>query len=263
MRATDNWNYSEQIAVAVTPVEQHGGYWVKRDDLYRTAGVSGGKARTCWALAHGATGGLVTACGRGSPQANIVACVARALGLQARIHIPSGALEPETELARTNGGVLIQHRPGYNSVIVARAHTDAAELGWREIPFGMECGTAVEQTALQVRNLPTGAYRRLVVPVGSGMSLAGILTGLLDTGATQPVLGVYVGADPGKRLRRYAPFGYTAWTELIPAGVPYGHPLHARLGGLALDPYYEAKCVRFLTPGDLLWVVGHREGGLR
>lgn len=28
--------------------------------------------------------------------------------------------------------------------------------------------------------------------------------------------------------------------------------------GVALDPFYEAKCVPFLEPGDLLWVVGHR-----
>ena len=36
-------------------------------------------------------------------------------------------------------------------------------------------------------------------------------------------------------------------------------PVHQeRLGGLALDPYYEAKCVPYLRPGDLFWVVGRR-----
>lgn len=30
------------------------------------------------------------------------------------------------------------------------------------------------------------------------------------------------------------------------------------LGGVRLDPIYEAKCVPFLLPGDLFWCVGIR-----
>lgn len=63
----------------LTPVDKHGDYWMKRDDLYRVAGVCGGKVRTCWNLAQGAKG-LVTAGSRSSPQCNIVAHIAQKLG---------------------------------------------------------------------------------------------------------------------------------------------------------------------------------------
>ena len=70
-----------------TPIESSGGYYFKRDDLYRVAGVSGGKARTCWGLAQGAPG-LVTAGSRHSPQVNIVAHIAQELGVPCRVHVP-------------------------------------------------------------------------------------------------------------------------------------------------------------------------------
>ena len=68
----------------LTPVEQRGGLWLKRDDLYRFAGRCGGKVRTCRALAAPAAVGLVTAGSRSSPQVEIVASVAAELGLRCR-----------------------------------------------------------------------------------------------------------------------------------------------------------------------------------
>jgi hypothetical protein len=91
------------------------------------------------------------------------------------------------------------------------------------------------------------------------MSLAGLLNGLKLKGLYIPVLGVVVGADPVKRLDRFAP-GWRKACELVPAGMDYHkHASTTRLGDLELDPVYEAKCLRFLKAGDLLWVVGIRE----
>lgn len=153
-----------------TPVERVGDVWLKRDDLYTVAGVSGGKVRSCWALAQGATG-LVTAGSRASPQVNIVAHIARRLGVPCAVHTPAGEPSPEVADALACGAMRVEHRPGYNSVIIARAREDAAARGWTEIPFGMECQEAVKQTRQQVANVPADV-RRLVVPVGSGMSLS-------------------------------------------------------------------------------------------
>jgi ParB-like chromosome segregation protein Spo0J/DNA modification methylase len=243
--------------LALTPVEEHGGHMVKRDDLFGIAGARGGKVRTCWALAQGAPG-LVTAGSRSSPQVNIVARIAAELGIPCRVQTPSGALGPEVTGAQDAGAEVVQHKPGYNTVIVARARKDAAATGWTEIPFGMECQEAVDQTRQQVRNLPA-QVSRLVVPVGSGMSLAGILHGLRDAQRTLPVLGVQVGADPTKRLDRFAPEGWRDMVELVEAGLAYEQRAPVdRLGDLALDPIYEAKCLPFLQAGDLLWVVGIR-----
>jgi 1-aminocyclopropane-1-carboxylate deaminase/D-cysteine desulfhydrase-like pyridoxal-dependent ACC family enzyme len=259
----------------LTPVQEVvlpgvGLIYVKRDDLFEIAGVPGGKVRTCYALAlRGRAAGatcLVTAGSRASPQVNIVAHVARHLGMGARCHTPTGALSPEVEAAKATGAEIIQHKAGYNSVITARAREDARRPECCEIPFGMECQEAITQTRHQVANIPIGV-NRVVVPVGSGMSLAGILHGLIDIGAAGvvPVLGVYVGASPVKRLGAYGPcalldgYSWRNMVSLTPSGSDYHKPAAAvMLGCIKLDPIYEAKCLRFLCAGDLLWVVGVR-----
>lgn len=245
----------------LTPVDWLGdeGVWVKRDDAFAFAGVRGGKVRTCRVLSEGASG-LVTAGSRQSPQANIVAQIARRLGVPCRVHTPQGELSPELLAAKAAGAEVVQHPAGYNNVIVARAREDAAARGWTEIPFGMECEEAVRQTSRQVANLPPGAHR-LVAPVGSGMSLAGILHGLVAAGRDDlKVLGVVVGADPEKRLDRYAPKGWRDRVTLVPSGLDYhAHAPKTRLAEIELDPVYEAKCLPFLLPGDVLWVVGRRQ----
>jgi 1-aminocyclopropane-1-carboxylate deaminase/D-cysteine desulfhydrase-like pyridoxal-dependent ACC family enzyme len=242
----------------LTPVERRGDVWVKRDDLFRVAGVQGGKARTCWALAKDAVG-LVTAGSRQSPQANIVAQIARRQGIPCRVHTPEGELSPELLAAQAAGADVVQHKAGYNNVIIARARTDAAERGWTEIPFGMECEEATLQTRRQVRDLPSTS--RIVVPVGSGMTLAGVLWGIVEANDHDTkVLGVVVGADPEKRLDRYAPPGWRDMVTLVRSPLDYhvSAPV-TDLHGLSLDPIYEAKCLSYLQPGDLLWDVGIRQ----
>lgn len=255
-------------AEAITPVEVRdlpggGRVHVKRDDLFTVRGSGGGKVRSCLAIAQaaGKPVGLVTAGSRHSPQVNIVAAVAGRLGIPCRVHVPEAEGQTaELLAARAAGAEVIGHRPGHNSVIKKRAADDATELGWTLIPFGMEHPLAIEQTARQVASI--GAMeeppRRIVVPVGSGMSLAGILAGLDALGLDIPVTGIIVGADPVKRLDAHAP-GWRGRCELVSAGVPYDEQVHDDSLGFPLDPVYEAKCVRHLRDGDLLWVVGCRE----
>lgn len=248
-----------------TPIEEHGGCFVKRDDLFRVAGVSGGKARTAYSIAREASAGLVTAGARQSPQVNIVARIGAYLGLPVRVHVPSGELTPELRGAEAAGAELVQHSPGYTNVISARAREDAAERGWTLIPFGMEDDAAVRETRAQVRNLPLGIIPRIVVPVGSGMTLAGILWGLVDAGRAPgdpQVIGVRVGADPEKRLEKYAPPDWRERASIIEAWLPYEEEVpeaDSYLGDLRLDPVYEAKALPVLDPGDLLWAVGIRQ----
>ena len=231
-------------------------YWFKRDDIFSVAGVQGGKVRTCWHLAQGATG-LVTAGSRSSPQVNICAHIAHCLSIPCRVHTPKGKLSPEVQEAASLGAEVIQYRAGYNNVIVARAREDAKQMGWRNIPFGMECQAAVDATRKQVANLPD--CKRLVVPIGSGMSLAGILFGMQDLNYAIPVIGVQVGADPTKRLNRYAPFGWKQKASLVKSNLDYHKNAEKTTWqGVLLDPIYEAKCIPFLQPGDCLWCVGLR-----
>ena len=235
------------------------GIYVKREDTFEIAGVRGGKVRTCWSLSQGAVG-LCTAGSRSSPQVNIVAHIARHLGVPCRVHTPEGELSPELVSAQNAGAIIIQHKAGYNNVIIARAREDAKRLGWTNIPFGMECWEAVRQTRAQVRNIPS-QVKRIVIPVGSGMSLAGLLTGLrVDLASQIPVLGVKVGADPTARLQKYSPVGFRWLITLAHSGLNYhSAAVTTSLEGIPLDSHYEAKCTPFLMPGDLFWIVGIRE----
>ncbi len=244
----------------LTPVTEHGPFLLKRDDHYAVNGVCGGKVRTCVALAQGSSG-LVTAGSRQSPQANIVAAIAEHFRVPCRVHCPTGELSPELLRAQEHGAEVVQHKPGYNSVIIARARADAKRRGWTEIPFGMETEEVITQVAPQAAHLPFGKFARLVVPVGSGMTLAGILHGLERQGQTQKahVLGVQVGADPTKRLDTYAPAGWRDYVTLVKAPQKYHESVNVELDGITLDPIYEAKCAQYLEPGDLLWIVGIRE----
>jgi hypothetical protein len=99
---------------------------------------------------------------------------------------------------------------------------------------------------------------RIVIPVGSGMSAAGVLAGMAEHHLDIPVLGVMVGADPRRRLDTWAP-GWEARLSLVASALNYEQraPVTA-LGDLELDPIYEAKALPFLRFGDLLWVVGCR-----
>jgi len=244
---------------ALTPVHQRAGVWLKRDDLFIVNGAPGGKVRTCLALARAGQRGLVTAGSRSSPQVHIVSRIAQHLGIPARCHAPEGELGPELVAAQAAGGEIIQHKAGYNNVIIKRAEDDAAALGWTEIPFGMECEEAVTQTRRQVANVPEGV-QRIVMPAGSGMSLCGVLWGLRDAGRTIPVVAVQVGADPTERLARYAPPGWERMVTIVPSGTAYDDPASVtEFSGVTLDPYYEAKCLPWLQEGDLFWIVGIRQ----
>lgn len=264
------------MAMQETPVTAF--YWkdgqilAKLDNEFEIAGIRGGKVRGCWHLAtHTLTGekratppaGLITASARKSPQMQIVARLAAKLGIPARLHMPMGQFTPEMADAVAHGGEIIQHKAGYNSVICARAREDYETRkadGWVHIPFGMEDMRAMACTRQQVVNLNRLAHqiKRVVIPVGSGMSMAGVMHGLQDQGIKVPVLGVVIGADPVKRLNKYAPTFWHTWAKLVPAGLPYDHAVEAKLGDMPLDPIYEAKCLRFLEPGDLFWIVGIR-----
>lgn len=257
-----------------TPVERIGDVFAKRDDLYEFAGIRGGKVRTCRVIVERALSTrpavrcLVTASSRSSPQAQIVARVAKAFNMDARLHLPAGEQTPEMDDAEAQGATLIRQRPGHNSVIIRRAQDDSYADPYRYyIPFGMENAAAIDCARRQVVQIPREHdIRRIVVPVGSGMTLAGILHGLRDVQWDVPVLGVMVGANPMRRLRQWGPPLLDSMPlTLLPAGVPYHQEVAAKLGTVELDPIYEAKCAGFLKPRDLLWIVGirHREPAAR
>lgn len=247
----------------LTPVEKHDGVWIKRDDLFEVAGVRGGKVRTCYELARrGKLYGrevLVTVGSRLSPQIEIVAHIADYLNMRCRAHTTLGEYSLELKCAAKLGAEIIQHPMGFNNVLSARAREDVmSNHNATLIPFGMKHIEAVNQTRRQVMNLPREC-KRIVVPVGSGMSLAGILWGLADFQINIPVIGVLIGGNVRATMKRFAPLLWWQRVEFIDDGVPYKKLVNAKIGSVVLDPIYEAKCINFIEKGDLFWCVGIRK----
>jgi len=245
-----------------TPIEKSGNLYFKRDDYFIVNGAGGGKSRSCLYLAtelNKDNKDLVTAGSRLSPQINIVSKIAEHLGLKSYAHCPSGELSDVLNDAVKHGINLVRHKVGYNNVIIKRAKDDCLDNDRFYIPFGMECEEAVNQTAGQVKDIPTDV-KRIIIPVGSGMSLAGVLTGLVDNNIKIPVLGVVTGADPTKRLDKYAPVFWRTMMTFAKSELDYHKKVVDNvLNGINLDPIYESKCIPFVKDGDLFWIVGNRK----
>lgn len=245
----------------LTPVEVHAGIRVKRDDAWSRGGATGAKSRTMFALAEAAgSAGIITAGARRSPQIERAALVAQALGISCRVHVPDGADTAEIGVCLAAGAEVIRHPAGRLSVLRARHRDDADKHpDWLAVPFGMGLDAYADDVATQAANLP-GDITRIVVPAGSGMTLAGILRGLDRAGRTTPILAVSLGHDPAEYLDRFAPDNWRSRIELVTSTVPFDDDApNTILGELHLDPMYEAKCLPFLHPGDLLWCVGIRD----
>ncbi len=249
------------MSVDLTPVEVVNGLFLKRDDLFSIAGVHGGKARSAgfliqYAISMGFTH-IVTAGSRHSPQIEIVGSICREYGLDFTAFVPKGELS-EYISSLEDFATICQIPFGRNSVIKSKAQAFAYSNNAFLVPFGMECIEAVYQTAYQVENIPQ-EIKRIVIPVGSAISLCGVLTGLILSNRRIPVLGVSVGANYERVMKAYAPQGWESFCSIVKAPLGYGREVVASIGDIILDPVYEAKCLPYLRAGDLFWIVGCRK----
>ena len=247
----------------LTPIEKHGDIYFKREDKFKICDAIGAKARTAHYLITDAKNrgfrGVTTAGSRTSPQINIVATIANAMGMQCVAHTPLGKLSPELIDAQNKGAIIIQHKAGYNNVIIARSQEYASQHNYYNIPFGMECKEAVSQALMQVKDLLPN-IKKIVIAVGSSMNLAGVLQGLKKKKLSIPVLGIMVGANPISRLDKYAPACWRGMVQLIKSELKYHEEeKNNEKYGIKFDPIYEAKCLKYLQPDDLFWVIGIRK----
>lgn len=250
----------------ITPMQRVGDAWLKRDDLFVCNGARGAKARSILRIAQGARTagvGVVVAGSRVSPMISRVARVCEAVGVPCRFHVGrSQVLSDEEQDAIDHGADMIKHADvPFLRKILPRAEADAHKLGWVYVPFGVDCSTHLDEVARQVTAPPAGV-KRIVVPVGSGMALAGVLRGLARVGSTVDVLGVRVSERPvDQLLDRHVP-DWSRRVRFVRAAGAYECPVADSIWrGVRLDPFYEAKAVPFLLPGDLLWIVAIRAAG--
>lgn len=248
----------------LTPVEYYEkeGIWLKRDDKFSVYGVHGGKARSAYQVILGLLekgyDTIVTAGSRQSPQCEIVSYICEGLGVECRVFMPFGEdTSVIRHLSENKHTRLVRVKPGYNNVIIARSREYALARGYGYVPFGMECPENIEVTSKQVQNIPEEC-KRVVITVGSGMSFSSLVTGMVRYGINKPILGVRVGKDPSKIIKKYSDGLNLVDYSIVSATASYHTALERYVGDYQLDPIYESKCREFLQKGDLLWVVGKR-----
>lgn len=250
-----------------TPLSEHAGILLKREDLFERHGVRGGKVRQAMALLAASRGarGLTGAGGRRSNTAAALAAAGREFGIPVRFHTADGTWTAEMAHAEKLGATIVRHRPGYLTVCEARAREDAANLGWLN---GLKYQACVDATAAEMvdtveemRKAVTWhllPFSRVVVTVGAGVHLAGICKALHQLDLGTPILAVTIGAEPDETfLNFYAPRWRNRIT-FVASAHHYDKEVTVQLGDFALDKLYEAKAWEFTKPGDLFFVSGVR-----
>ena len=262
----------------ITPIETLGDCWLKREDYAYYTGSpddpSGSKVRQYLEMASEQPGvPMVVGCASYSAMQIYVAWAAKEAGVEAHIFVPQRKERTQaTHYAESMGAIVHEVFPGYANVYRKRARDFAKSIGGA---VRWDSKRAIHDTVLQCMNLPADC-KRILVPTGSGLTAAGVLTGLTLLKRTDVEViavcvsdladedNIYHNCDfmiqhmtrqfsdpflmPRKPVLRMirAQGGYGDW---VFKSVPYGRPL---------DPFYSAKALDYMIPGDVLWVSGMR-----
>jgi 1-aminocyclopropane-1-carboxylate deaminase/D-cysteine desulfhydrase-like pyridoxal-dependent ACC family enzyme len=267
----------------LTPVEDRGGRWYKREDLHLGAhGVNGAKLRACQHLIGEAQRAghtrVVTAASVLSPQSPMAAVVSREHGMRCTVINAAGspatfARHQTMMIAAENGADFLSVPVGFNPYLQQRARQLADETGAYLLRYGITPDPAADRATLsrfhatggnQVANLPPGV-RTLVLPFGSGNSAAGVLFGLARHPAQAKRLHrvVLMGIGPNRQewLRtRLADLGVDRYpcpvehVDLHGTGFArYQDKMPETRDGIRFHPTYEGKIVRYLDRAAPRW----------
>lgn len=253
----------------ITPVQDTGmGWLVKREDLaYSTTPdmPSGAKIRQYTAMINASPPEAVLAIGCRSVSATQVYLGAMHVltGRPAYVCVAATKTESRSTIWAREHGVNIRSvvAPGPN-VYRKRMREWLEELGAPAVKWDRYL--AALDTSIQVRNLPEG-IKRVVVPSGSGLQAAGVAGGLIRAGRTD--VQVIVGAVASQAMTNCVEhwvaefFGEQPRYNIAHVKIPgsTNRPAFVDLpDGTPLDPYYSAKVVPIMQPGDVLWAVGRR-----
>lgn len=185
--------------------------WLKREDLAAEP-LGGNKVRALEFLLGGlAPGALVVTVGAyGSTHALAVATYARAIGLRAEIHRWPQEMNAVADLVARRIESVAARAPRSRSVAGAYGRALVARLrGARWIPAGGSSPlgvlghvNAALELAEQIERGALPAPARIVLPLGTGGTMAGLALGLAIAGVDTEVVGVRVVPRAVANLRR-------------------------------------------------------------
>jgi 1-aminocyclopropane-1-carboxylate deaminase/D-cysteine desulfhydrase-like pyridoxal-dependent ACC family enzyme len=183
----------------LTPIEYHDGVYFKRDDLYTPFSdlpeLSGGKTRQMQMLMDylfknnlWKYNGLITYSGVTSAQSLIVSRIAYENNIPCIIGVGVNKkhfdIEKHPALSASkkyNAEVVAVAGIGFSKVLETRCKYIADKLNYFLIDFGLNVDKhafgIIRGIASQVQNLPND-IDNLIIPCGSGVSMAGIIVGL-------------------------------------------------------------------------------------
>lgn len=273
----------------LTPIEKRGDFLFKRDDLYIPfdfSPVNGSKLRQCLLLmkSHlGKVNGVITGTSIKSPQAPIVASVAKILNLPCTILYGGTTNDKLKENMYANickamgANIEIASKFGYTTVLNKIAQEFADKEKWLNIRYGFDLVNNLDvfigSVANQVKNIPK--VDNLVITVGSSITIIGVLYGLLKY--NKDVKRVYaIGVAPNRlqKIENYANEIYLHTGNLLPLdlinyvdcftevkGFKYENTFNESYFGIDFHPRYEAKTFRWLKEQELkgttlMWITG-------
>ena len=268
----------------LTPVENHKGLYIKRDDLYKPFGdntVNGGKLRQCYKLVESIKDkydGVISCCSIHSPQAPITSAVANHFGLKAIICY--GATNERRlqelempKLARYyNAELRILLSSGIHKILYNKARHIAQEENLFVVDYGFNIvdypDIMFSAISRQVENIPD-ELDNLVITCGSGITTTGVLLGLVKY--KKKVKNIYLVATAPDRQKlinenlslNNIVMEYNIIDLFHQKGFKYEDKLYKSFDGIDFHPNYEAKTFNWLENNidykkekTLLWVVG-------
>ena len=251
----------------LSPIERINDIYIKREDLALFNIINGGKGRVIdfflkQALNQGYTD-IVTCGSRDSVQCQMVSAACQYYNLSCHLFMPNGQTTPILHYIQQNKNTeLIRTKVGYTNVLKKWSNDYAKEHNYFYLPFALECPETITLNQEQVQNIPSN-ITRIVIPIGSGMNFISILNGLEKYKIKIPVLGIQIGLDPKNNLKKFLNAPSISY-EILQSDLSYNKkPKNCLLGSINLNSTYEAKCLPFLKPNDLFWIIGAElnEGG--
>ncbi len=280
-------------AQELTPVQEINGVWFKRDDLFRpfeddgttTSQMCGGKVRQAIHLIHNNENlikneyqnTICTASSVKSPQLVILAKIAQKYNMKFLGGIVTtktveecAKLNPMVQMSLDLGAdIKVLSKISYNNVLYSKLNN---YQGFK-VSFGInlenDFDAIIGSIANQVQNIPDN-LDNLIVPVGSGVTFAGILIGLEKFNKKTNVIGIQIaGYDRSKTIYNTLPFEYKdiKYNFIPDKTYPYSKKLHKTITktDIELSPIYESKAYEYAQnmnllnckTKDLFWIIGN------
>lgn len=244
------------------------GVSVAREELSLAGdkGANGTKARALWALICASltrgNKGIVSAGGRLSTQSLMICRIAQCLGMDFEYHCPRGQYEETMNTIQSQGFNIEQCDPGYSNQCRSLARKAAEEKGWLYIDTGVEGPDMPEIVKRAAVQADLARFNRIVLAVGSGMTLSGIMRAVEEIPEENrpKILGIQIGGNPRHRLKKWAPAPWNRKVRIVNAQVKFHTKGDSRFQDAICDPTYSGKCVPFFNKsGDLFWNSGCRQ----